>query len=70
MAYATGPRLTAQSVLALPTRTQHDDAEADDDGEKSVGHEKRQKLNLWKCKQCREARQKVDICHILLNYLH
>jgi hypothetical protein len=53
-------RLTAQPV-ALPTRT-HDDAEAgadDADGERQDGSEKRQKLNLWKCKQCRDARKKV-----------
>jgi hypothetical protein len=32
-----------------------------------VGSEKRQKLNLWKCRQCREARKKVShasICHV------
>ncbi|PMD49009.1 hypothetical protein L207DRAFT_477718 [Hyaloscypha variabilis F] len=51
--------LTAQSLTVLPTRRAHDDAEADDDdGERNMGSEKRQKLNLWKCKQCREARKK------------
>ncbi len=42
--------LTVQSLTVLPTRRAHDDAEADDDdGERNVGSEKRQKLNLWKC---------------------
>jgi hypothetical protein len=47
--------------LTLPTRT-HDDTEAGvdgEDGERQEGSEKRQKLNLWKCKQCRDARKKV-----------
>jgi hypothetical protein len=55
-------RLTAQPLTVLPTRTQHDDGEADDDDDteqRNLGSEKRQKLNLWKCKQCREARKKV-----------
>jgi hypothetical protein len=59
--------LTAQSLTVLPTRRAHDDAEADDDdGERNMGSEKRQKLNLWKCKQCREARKKVRcFCYFL-----
>lgn len=62
-------RLTAQPVTVLPTRT-HDDGEADDDDEtRNVGSEKRQKLNLWKCKQCREARKKVLFSHVLGNSL-
>jgi hypothetical protein len=40
--------------------TRHEDAEADaGDGVRNVGHEKRQKLNLLKCNQCRLARKKV-----------
>jgi hypothetical protein len=63
-------RLTAPPVIALPTRTQHDDAEADDDeGERNVGSEKRHKLNLWKCKQCREARKKVRCIYRLLSFV-
>jgi hypothetical protein len=56
-------RLTGQP-LTLPTRT-HDDGEAgadDVEGERQEGSEKRQKLNLWKCKQCRDARKKVWYC--------
>ncbi len=55
-------RLTAQP-LTLPTRTL-DDTETGVDGgdERQDGSEKRQKLNLWKCKQCREARKKVQYC--------
>lgn len=30
------------------------------DGEGNQGSEKRRKLNLWKCRQCREARKKVS----------
>jgi len=53
-------RLTTQALTVLPTRRANDDNEADeDDGERNAGSEKRQKLNLWKCKQCREARKKV-----------
>jgi len=44
----------------IPLTTQHEDAEPDDDVEqRNMGHEKRQRLNLWKCKQCGEARKKV-----------
>ena len=55
---ATG--LTAQPLTVLPSRRAHDEAEAEEDeGGRNVGSEKRQKLNLLKCKQCREARKKV-----------
>jgi hypothetical protein len=52
-------RLTPQP-LSLPTRG-HDDIEGaaeDGDAERS---DKRQKLNLWKCRQCRDARKKVRV---------
>ena len=44
--------------VTLPSRTV---GEPDNgtDGEGDDGGEKRRKLNLWKCKQCREARKKV-----------
>jgi len=51
-------RLTVQPLTVLPTRTQHDDD--DETEQRNLGSEKRQKLNLWKCKQCREARKKVQ----------
>lgn len=59
-------RLTPQG-LSLPTRS-HDDNdggadEGEGDGERS---DKRQKLNLWKCRQCRDARKKVRCFSALL----
>jgi hypothetical protein len=52
--------LFRKRLKAPPTTTQHEDTESEDsDGQMNMGHEKRQKLNLYKCKQCREARKKV-----------
>jgi hypothetical protein len=64
-------RLAAQPLTVLPTRT-HDDGEAEDDdesGQRNAGSEKRQKLNLWKCKQCREARKKVPCIDESLSFV-
>ena len=67
---ADATRLTAPPLTVLPTRRARDDGEADDDdGERNVGSEKRQKLNLWKCKQCREARKKVRCFYHFLSFV-
>jgi hypothetical protein len=47
------------NTVTLPTRTV-DDHDSGSDGEGNEGSEKRRKLNLWKCKQCRDARKKVQ----------
>lgn len=45
--------------MTLPSRAAGElDNASDRDGDD--GGEKRRKLNLWKCKQCREARKKVS----------
>jgi len=53
------PRLLGEAV-ALPTR-RLDDPDSASDGEDNEGSGKRRKVkqNLWKCKQCRDARKKV-----------
>jgi hypothetical protein len=49
----------AQPQVTLPTRN-HDDVDNPSDGQgNNEGSEKRRKLNLLKCKQCRDARKKV-----------
>jgi hypothetical protein len=60
---AIDPQLTGdpqpQSQVTLPTRN-HDDIDNASDGQgNNEGGEKRRKLNLLKCKQCRDARKKV-----------
>jgi hypothetical protein len=58
--------------MTFPTRT-HDDAEevvAGLDAEKAGPSQKRQKLNLLKCKQCQDARKKVTGRHMLCEHLH
>jgi len=56
---AGGTQPRGQSVT-LPTRTHEDVDGDDDDGDGNEGNAaKRQKLNLWKCRQCRDARKKV-----------
>lgn len=47
--------------MTLPTRTLDDEHNASDGegNEQNDGGKKRRKLNLLKCKQCREARKKV-----------
>jgi hypothetical protein len=62
---AIDPQLTAdaqaqaQAQVTLPTRN-HDDADNPSDGQgNNEAGEKRRKLNLLKCKQCRDARKKV-----------
>lgn len=53
----TQPQPQPLSHANLPARTlENADDDSDDDNE---GSEKRRKLNLWKCKQCRDARKKV-----------
>lgn len=58
------PRLTgevqpgAQLPVTLPTRV-FEDRDGASDGDGNEGSEKRRKLNLWKCRQCRDARKKV-----------
>jgi hypothetical protein len=49
------PPQAVPGTVTLPTQ-EHvaPEDEANDRGEK-----RRRKLNLWKCKQCRDARQKV-----------
>lgn len=50
--------------LSLPIHNNHNvtdpDNASDADGHDPAGSEKRRKLNLWKCKQCREARKKAQ----------
>ena len=55
----TQPHAQPLSQASLPSRTLDtaDYSEEEDDG----GGGKRQKLNLWKCKQCRDARKKVAL---------
>jgi hypothetical protein len=60
---AIDPQLTGdaqpQPQVTLPTRN-HDDIDNASDGQgNNEGGEKRRKLNLLKCKQCRDARKKV-----------
>ena len=60
---AIDPQLTGdaqpQPQVTLPTRN-HDDIDNASDGQGNIeGGEKRRKLNLLKCKQCRDARKKV-----------
>jgi hypothetical protein len=58
--------------MTFPTRT-HDDAEevvAGLDAEKAGPSQKRQKLNLLKCEQCRIAMKKVTGRHMLYEHLH
>lgn len=46
---------------ALPSRALDTADESDDEGlDGNAGSEKRRKLNLYKCKQCRDARKKVE----------
>jgi hypothetical protein len=57
------PRLTGETqplaqAVTLPTHTP-DDNDGASDREGNVGGEKRRKLNLLKCRQCRDARKKV-----------
>jgi hypothetical protein len=54
------PRLTGELgvPVTLPNRAL-DDLDGASDGEGNEGSEKRRKLNLWKCRQCRDARKKV-----------
>lgn len=49
------PTETQPRAVALPSRTTLDDASGEE------GREKRRKLNLYKCRQCRDARKKVGI---------
>ena len=46
--------------LTLPTRNL-DDLDLDLDGRGNEGGEKRRKLNLLKCRHCRDARKKVRV---------
>lgn len=72
MSHSPSPR--GESV-ALPSRSLGDEgySGSDDEGGKEgendsgtgTGNKKRRKLNLWKCKQCREARKKVCVCIFL-----
>jgi hypothetical protein len=60
---AIDPQLTGdaqpQPQVTLPTRN-HDEIDNASDGQGNIeGGEKRRKLNLLKCKQCRDARKKV-----------
>jgi hypothetical protein len=52
------PQPLAESI-ALPSRSLDNADDGSDDGG-NEGNEKRRKLNLWKCKPCRDARKKVD----------
>lgn len=48
------------AIVPLPWRGSHADEQNDGDSD-GEAHDKRRKLNLWKCKPCREARKKVKI---------
>jgi hypothetical protein len=54
------PRLFGEAV-ALPTRKVDDpDSASDGEGDEGSGKRRKVKQNLWKCKQCRDARKKVQ----------
>ena len=52
------PQLLAHTAETAQDRWAIEDDPGSPDGETS---KKRRKLNVWKCKQCREARKKVSI---------
>lgn len=70
MSHSPSPR---GGSVTLPSRSLEDpdagsgsedevDGAKEGDNDDTAG-KKRRKLNLWKCKQCREARKKVRVFH-------
>lgn len=64
----TQPPRDASSLSTLSTRTEGGTPDAQSEGEEEGGGttRKRQKLNLYKCNQCRVARKKVFAFHHLV----
>ena len=58
------PQPLPQTTLPSRSLENADDDDSDDEG--NEGTEKRRKLNLWKCKQCRDARKKVPYTRSLV----